>query len=74
MNQQARTLVQKLRTEEGDNRPDSSMLLTGTQPDASTIGNAHWGEDGIYWRYPTAASRPQHLLCAPCWLSIRRTR
>ena len=34
-----------------DNRPDSSILLSGTQPDASVIGNAHWGEDGIYWRW-----------------------
>jgi uncharacterized protein YfaS (alpha-2-macroglobulin family) len=52
MTQQARTLVQNL--ENGvkrDNRPDSSILLTGTQADASTIGNAHWGEDGIYWRW-----------------------
>ena len=52
MTQQARTLVQNL--ENGvkrDNRPDSSILLGGTQPEASTIGNAHWGEDGIYFRW-----------------------
>ena len=34
-----------------DSRSDSSILLSGTQPDASTRGNAHWGEDGIYWRW-----------------------
>jgi len=50
---QAQTLVQNL--ENGvkiDSTPDVSVVQTGAQStDPSVIGNAHWGEDGIYWRW-----------------------
>jgi alpha-2-macroglobulin len=52
---QAKTLVQNL--ENGvkrDNRPDTSIIVdTSTTPDPqrSVLGTAHWGEDGIYWRW-----------------------
>jgi alpha-2-macroglobulin len=52
-NDQARTLIQNL--ENGvkvDNTPDVSVVQTGAQSsDPSVIGTAHWGEDGIYWRW-----------------------
>src|SRR5439155_118891 len=52
-NDQAKTLVQNL--ENGvkiDATPDVSIVQTGAQStDPSVIGNAHWGEDGIYWRW-----------------------
>jgi alpha-2-macroglobulin len=56
-NTRAQTLIENL--ENGvkrDNRPDASVLI-GSQPSTpnsqpSTImGTAHWGEDGIYWRW-----------------------
>ena len=50
---QAKTLVQNL--ENGvkiDSTPDVSIVQTGGQStDPSVIGNAHWGEDGLYWRW-----------------------
>jgi len=52
---QAKTLIQNL--ENGvkrDDRPDASVLIGGyATPDAqhSVLGTAHWGEDGIYWRW-----------------------
>lgn len=52
-NDQAKTLVQNL--ENGvkiDATPDISIVQSGAQStDPSVIGNAHWGEDGIYWRW-----------------------
>jgi len=52
-NDQAKTLVQNL--ENGvkvDATPDVSIVQTGGQSsDPSVIGTAHWGEDGIYWRW-----------------------
>ncbi len=49
----AKILVQNL--ENGvkrDNAPDTSVLIKGEQKsDASVMGTAHWGEDGIYWRW-----------------------
>ena len=56
-NQEAGILVQNL--ENGvkrDNRPDTSVLLSNlpavsNQEASSVIGTAHWGEDGIYWRW-----------------------
>lgn len=52
-NDQAKTLVQNL--ENGvkvDNTPDVSIVQTGAQSsDPSVIGTAHWGEDGVYWRW-----------------------
>jgi hypothetical protein len=52
-NDQAKTLVQNL--ENGvkiDSTQDVSIVQTGAQStDPSVIGNAHWGEDGIYWRW-----------------------
>src|SRR6266480_3173399 len=51
--EQAKTLVQNL--ENGvkiDATPDVSIVQTGAQSsDPSVIGTAHWGEDGIYWRW-----------------------
>jgi uncharacterized protein YfaS (alpha-2-macroglobulin family) len=50
---QAKTLVENL--ENGvkiDSRPDTSIVQRGVQSsDPSVIGTAHWGEDGIYWRW-----------------------
>jgi alpha-2-macroglobulin len=50
---QAKTLVQNL--ENGvkiDSRPDTSIVQRGVQSsDPSVIGTAHWGQDGIYWRW-----------------------
>ena len=36
-----------------DDRPDTSVLIggAGAQPNAGVMGTAHWGEDGIYWRW-----------------------
>jgi hypothetical protein len=49
----AQTLVRNL--ENGvkrDTAPDTSILIRGEQnSDASVIGTAHWGEDGLYWRW-----------------------
>jgi hypothetical protein len=51
--EQAKTLAQNL--ENGvkiDATPDTSIVQTGAQTsDPSVIGTAHWGEDGIYWRW-----------------------
>lgn len=53
----AKTLIENL--ENGvirDDRPDTSILITG-QPanlkgaSSTVLGTAHWGEDGIYWRW-----------------------
>jgi uncharacterized protein YfaS (alpha-2-macroglobulin family) len=52
-NDQARVLIQNL--ENGvkiDNRPDNSVLQRNAgSPDPSVMATAHWGEDGIYWRW-----------------------
>jgi alpha-2-macroglobulin len=35
-----------------DDRPDASVIVKGTQgPNDAVIGTAHWGEDGVYWRW-----------------------
>ncbi|HZS04069.1 MAG TPA: alpha-2-macroglobulin family protein [Blastocatellia bacterium] len=51
--EQAKTLVRNL--ENGvkrDTAPDTSVVIRGEQKsDASVMGTAHWGEDGIYWRW-----------------------
>src|SRR5687767_6135391 len=51
--EQAKTLVENL--ENGvkiDSQPDTSIVQRGAQTsDPSVIGTAHWGEDGIYWRW-----------------------
>ena len=50
---QARTLIANL--ENGvkkDSQPDTSIVQQGAQTsDPSVIGTAHWGEDGVYWRW-----------------------
>jgi uncharacterized protein YfaS (alpha-2-macroglobulin family) len=50
---QARTLIENL--ENGvkvDTKPDVSIVQSGAQSsDPSVIGTAHWGEDGVYWRW-----------------------
>src|SRR6185436_245729 len=49
----AKTLVENL--ENGvklDSAPDTSVIQRGTvSSQDSIIGTAHWGEDGIYWRW-----------------------
>jgi uncharacterized protein YfaS (alpha-2-macroglobulin family) len=49
----AKTLVENL--ENGvkiDAKPDTSIVQQGPQSsDPSVIGTAHWGEDGVYWRW-----------------------
>jgi len=49
----AQTLVENL--ENGvklDSRPDTSIVQRGGQAsDPSVIATAHWGEDGLYWRW-----------------------
>jgi alpha-2-macroglobulin len=51
--ERAKVLIENL--ENGvkrDDRPDSSVLVGGASPsNAGVIGTAHWGEDGIYWRW-----------------------
>ena len=50
---QAKVLVENL--ENGvkrDDKPDTSVIMQGTQSSsAGVMGTAHWGEDGIYWRW-----------------------
>jgi uncharacterized protein YfaS (alpha-2-macroglobulin family) len=52
-NDKAKTLVANL--ENGvkiDSKPDISIVQSGGQAsDPSVIGTAHWGEDGLYWRW-----------------------
>ncbi|MBI3878676.1 MAG: alpha-2-macroglobulin [Verrucomicrobia bacterium] len=49
----AKTLIENL--ENGvkrDERPDASVLIGGTAPaNKGVMGTAHWGEDGVYWRW-----------------------
>ena len=49
----AKTLIENL--ENGvkiDSKPDTSIVQRGGQSsDPSVIGTAHWGEDGVYWRW-----------------------
>jgi uncharacterized protein YfaS (alpha-2-macroglobulin family) len=49
---EARTLVRNL--ENGvklDSKPDTSIVQRGAQSDPSVMAAAHWGEDGVYWRW-----------------------
>jgi hypothetical protein len=50
---QAKTLIENL--ENGvkiDTQPDTSIVQQGVQSsDPSVIATAHWGEDGVYWRW-----------------------
>jgi alpha-2-macroglobulin len=50
---EAKTLIANL--ENGvkrDERPDTSVLIGGAAPaNKGVMGTAHWGEDGIYWRW-----------------------
>lgn len=50
---QAKTLVENLQNGvKTDSQPDTSIVQRGAQSsDPSVIGTAHWGEDGIYWRW-----------------------
>lgn len=85
----AKTLVANL--ENGvkiDTRPDTSIVQQGAQTsDPSVIGTAHWGEDGIYWRWSDGgveatsfalrallAIEPKHRLIEPVtnWLVKNR--
>jgi len=50
---EAKTLIENL--ENGvkrDERPDASVLIGGAPPaNKGVMGTAHWGEDGVYWRW-----------------------
>ena len=50
---QAKTLVENLQNGvKIDSQPDTSIVQRGAQSsDPSVIGTAHWGEDGVYWRW-----------------------
>lgn len=48
----AKTLIANL--ENGvkrDERPDASVLIAGLPDNAGVMGTAHWGEDGLWWRW-----------------------
>ncbi|MFY9609864.1 MAG: alpha-2-macroglobulin family protein [Blastocatellia bacterium] len=48
----AKTLVENLKNGvKIDSAPDTSVVQRGTQSQDSVIATAHWGEDGIYWRW-----------------------
>jgi uncharacterized protein YfaS (alpha-2-macroglobulin family) len=49
----AKTLIDNLQNGvKIDLQPDSSVVQRGAQSsDPSVIGTAHWGEDGIFWRW-----------------------
>ena len=49
----AKTLIRNLvNGVKMDKKPDSSIIQRGkSQSHESVIGTAHWGEDGIYWRW-----------------------
>jgi hypothetical protein len=71
-----------------DQTPDTSIIQRGTQGSHdAVIGTAHWGEDGIYWRWSDGgteatafalrallAVEPQHKLIEPVtnWLIKNR--
>lgn len=52
-NDQAKTLIENLQNGvKLDSQPDTSIVQRGAQTsDPSVIGTAHWGEDGVYWRW-----------------------
>ncbi|HEX6044913.1 MAG TPA: alpha-2-macroglobulin family protein, partial [Pyrinomonadaceae bacterium] len=50
---QAKTLIANLQNGvKTDSQPDISIVQRGVRSsDPSVIGTAHWGEDGLYWRW-----------------------
>jgi len=52
-NDRAKTLVENLQNGvKIDSQPDTSIVQRGSlSSDPSVIGTAHWGEDGIFWRW-----------------------
>ena len=52
-NDRARTLIENLQNGvKLDLQPDTSVVQRGAQSsDPSVMGTAHWGEDGIFWRW-----------------------
>jgi uncharacterized protein YfaS (alpha-2-macroglobulin family) len=52
---EAKTLIENLANGvKRDDRPDTSVLISGNNQlstNNSQLGTAHWGEDGIYWRW-----------------------
>jgi alpha-2-macroglobulin len=52
-NDRAKTLIENLQNGvKTDSRPDTSIVQTGGQAsDPSVMATAHWGEDGVYWRW-----------------------
>lgn len=53
LSEQAKTLVDNLQNGvKIDSKPDTSIVQRGAQAsDPSVIATAHWGEDGVYWRW-----------------------
>jgi len=51
--EQAKTLIENLQNGvKIDSQPDVSIVQRGAQTsDPSVIGTAHWGQDGVYWRW-----------------------
>lgn len=51
--EEASVLIENLRNGViRDDRPDDSVLIKSNTPaDASLMATAHWGNDGIYWRW-----------------------
>ena len=41
----------RARERKRDERPDTSVLIGGKPENAGVMVTAHWGEDGIYWRW-----------------------
>lgn len=52
-NDRAKTLIANLQNGvKVDSQPDTSIVQRGAQTsDASVMGTAHWGQDGIFWRW-----------------------
>lgn len=84
----ARTLVRNL--ENGvkqDRAPDASILVRGQPSHEAALRTAHWGEDGLYWRWSDGgveatsfalrallAIEPQHKLIEPVMNWLVRNR
>ncbi|MCL4789576.1 MAG: alpha-2-macroglobulin, partial [Verrucomicrobia bacterium] len=48
----AKTLIANLENSvKRDERPDTSVLVGGNPDNAGVMGTAHWGEDGLWWRW-----------------------
>ena len=51
-----------------DDAPDTSVLLgSGRKSHPAVIGTAHWGEDGIWWRWSSGGIEATASACGRCW-------